>query len=407
MSAPPEREHPTGVPRRSGSTSPPCSPRGHAVLDKNLLIALCTTCLSFCTLYTPQPILPLLSAEFGISPADSALLVTVTLAPLGLAPIVYGYFLQAIPARSMLRVVILLLIINQLAFLAATQFWHLLALRFAQGLLMPAIFTSLMTYCATMAPPHKVRQTMGLYIGATILGGFLSRFLGGFFTDLLGWNWVFAVMGLLLVPVWLLLRHVDADAEINFQRLDLRSVRRVLANPLYRNCYLVLFGVFFVFAGVLNLLPFRLVEIAPATGPLGASLLYTGYLIGIPMAIFSGRLIRAVGGVGRALLAGLAANAAGIIIYAFADLTLLFATMVVLASSMFFIHAVLSGLVNELATEHKGVVNGLYVSVYYLSGALGSWLPGYVYLGLGWETLMLLSTVLLLGVAVIAGKIRA
>ena len=374
--------------------------------DKNLLIALCTTFLSFCTLYTPQPMLPLLSAEFGVSPTASALLVTVTLAPLGLAPIVYGYFLQAIPARSMLRVAVFLLIVNQLAFFAATQFWHLLALRFAQGLLLPAIFTSLMTYCATMAPPDKVQKTMGLYIGATILGGFLSRALGGFFADLLGWHWVFVVMGLMLMPVWVLLRHLDADAEINFQRLDLRSVKRVLGNPLYRNCYLVLFGVFFVFAGVLNLLPFRLAEIDPSLGPLGASLLYTGYLVGIPVAIVSVQLIRACGNIRRALLAGLAANAVGLIAYALSDTVVLFATMVVFASGMFFIHAVLSGLVNELATEHKGVVNGLYVSVYYLSGALGSWLPGYVYLGLGWEILVLLSALMLFGVAVFAGKIR-
>ena len=374
--------------------------------DKNLLIALCTTFLSFCTLYTPQPMLPLLSAEFGVSPTASALLVTVTLAPLGFAPIVYGYFLQAIPARSMLRVAVFLLIVNQLAFFAATQFWHLLALRFAQGLLLPAIFTSLMTYCATMAPPDKVQKTMGLYIGATILGGFLSRALGGFFADLLGWHWVFVVMGLMLMPVWVLLRHLDADAEINFQRLDLRSVKRVLGNPLYRNCYLVLFGVFFVFAGVLNLLPFRLAEIDPSLGPLGASLLYTGYLVGIPVAIVSVQLIRAFGNIRRALLAGLAANAVGLIAYALSDTAVLFATMVVFASGMFFIHAVLSGLVNELATEHKGVVNGLYVSVYYLSGALGSWLPGYVYLGLGWEILVLLSALMLFGVAVFAGKIR-
>ena len=125
--------------------------------DKNLLIAMCTTFLTFCTLYAPQPLLPLLSAEFGVSPTDSALLITVTLVPLGLAPIVYGYFLQAIPARTMLRTAVFGLIINQLAFFAVTEFWHLVVLRLIQGLLMPAIFTSLMTYCATMAPTGKVR----------------------------------------------------------------------------------------------------------------------------------------------------------------------------------------------------------------------------------------------------------
>lgn len=375
-------------------------------MNKNLLIALGTTFLSFCTLYTPQPILPLLAAEFGVRPADSALLITVTLAPLGLAPIVYGYFLQAIPARSMLRWAVFLLIINQLAFFAADEFWHLLALRFVQGLLMPAIFTSLMTYCASMAPPGQVRRTMGMYIGATILGGFLSRFLGGFITHLLGWHAAFVALGLALIPIWVLLRHIDADAEINFARLSIRSIKRTLADPLYRNCYLVLFGVFVVFAGVLNLLPFRAAELDRALGPLGISLLYTGYLIGIPLAIVSERLVRAAGAFSRALLIGLAINFIGLLAYLLPSANVLFAAMFVYAASMFFIHAALSGLVNDLATEHKGVVNGLYVSVYYLSGALGSWLPGYVYSGLGWRTWVLLAALVVAAAALFAKKIR-
>ena len=59
--------------------------------------------------------------------------------------------------------------------------------------------------------------------------------------------------------------------------------------------------------------------------------------------------------------------------------------MFFLAAGFFLIHALLSGLANHLAREHKGVVNGLYVSVYYFSGALGSRLPGYLYEGLAWQ----------------------
>ena len=376
-------------------------------MDKNLSLALAATVLSFCTLYTPQPILPLLSAEFGVSAADSALLVTLTLAPLGLAPIVYGYFLQAIPARTMLRGAVLLLILDQLAFFFATAFWHLLALRFLQGLLLPAIFTALMTYCATMARPGEVRRAMGWYIGATVLGGFLSRVLSGALVEWVGWQWMFVCMGLALVPLWVALRYTDADAEINFQRLDLRSIRRVLSDPLYRHCYLVLFSAFLVFSGVLNLLPFRSSDIDPAIGPFGISLAYTGYLVCVPIAILSERMIRAIGGVRRALLTGLGVNFIGLAAYLLPNIPALFATMFIFAAGMFSIHAALSGLVNERATEHKGVVNGLYVSVYYLSGALGSWLPGYVYQYSGWTTFLYLSALLLATAAVFAGKIRA
>lgn len=376
-------------------------------MDKNLSIALAATVLSFCTLYAPQPILPLLGDAFGVSAADSALLVTVTLAPLGLAPIVYGYFLQAIPARTMLRAAVLLLLLCQLAFFFAVAFWHLLALRFLQGLLLPAIFTALMTYCATMAAPGKVRRAMGWYIGATVLGGFLSRVLSGALVEWLGWQWMFVTVGLALAPLWLALGRLDPDAQINFQRLDLRSIRRVLADPLYRHCYLALFTAFMVFSGVLNLLPFRSSDIDPSIGPFGISLAYTGYLICVPIAILSERMIAAVGGVRRALLAGLCVCFAGLAAYLLPNIPALFATMFIFAAGMFSIHAALSGLVNERAVEHKGVVNGLYVSVYYLSGALGSWLPGYVYQFAGWTTFLLLSALLLTISATFAAKIRA
>jgi len=376
-------------------------------MNKNLCIALCATFLSFCTLYAPQPILPLLAAEFGVSATMASLLVTVTLAPLGLAPVVYGYFLQAIPARTMLRAAVLLLLLDQLAFFAASEFWHLLALRFMQGLLLPAIFTALMTYCASMSRPAAVRRTMGFYIGATVLGGFTGRALGGLLAQYFDWHWVFVSLALMLAPAWLALRQLDADAEINFQRLDIRGIRRALADPVCRNSYLVLFGVFVVFSGILNLLPFRAAAVAASLGPLGVSLLYTGYLIGIPIAVFAERLSRAFGGISRALLFGLGVNAAGLLAFALPQTAALFASMLVFAGGMFFIHAALSGLVNDLATEHKGVVNGLYVSVYYLSGALGSWLPGYLYLRWDWNALVAVFLLMLAMAAVFAAKIRA
>ncbi|MGI9310351.1 MAG: MFS transporter [bacterium] len=376
-------------------------------MNKNLAIAWCATVLSFCTLYIPQPILPLLGDEFGVGAADSALLITVTLAPLGLAPIVYGYFLQAIPARSMLRAAVLLLIVNQLAFLAASEFWHLLALRFAQGLLMPAIFTSVMTYFATMARAEQVRRAMGWYVAATILGGFLSRAFGGVFTEHLGWHWAFALPALMLLPVWFLLRRLDADAEINFARLSLRSIRRVLADPLYRRAYLALACAFMAFSGTLNLLPFRLGEVDPSAGPSRIALLYTGYLVGIPVAIAAERLVRASGRFSRAALLGLVVNAVGMGAYWLGNAAVLFAAMFLYAASMFFIHAALSGLVNDRATEHKGVINGLYVSVYYLSGALGSWLPGYAYGAFGWHAWVLTALAMTVAAAGFAARIRA
>jgi YNFM family putative membrane transporter len=365
------------------------------ILTRNLVVALIATVIAFSTLYIPQPMLPLLANEFGVSAGEAGLLMTLAMLPLAVAPLFYGYFLQAIPARLMLQVALSLLALNQVCFMFATEFWHLLGLRLLQGLLLPAIFTALMTYCASMAAPGRVRRVMGLYIGATIIGGFIGRLVGGLFASSFDWHSAFLVMGLMQLLPLLLLTRVDADADINFARLDSRSISRVLSDPDYRYMLLSLAAVFFVFSGILNIVPFHLLDIEPGSTPLLISMLYLGYLVGAPISMFSDSVSQALGDERRGLMLGLVVHGAGLVMLLFVAVQGLIATMFFLAAGFFLIHALLSGLANHLAREHKGVVNGLYVSVYYFSGALGSWLPGYLYEAAGWHSLVLVFLVIL------------
>ncbi len=355
------------------------------ILTRNLSIALIATVISFSTLYIPQPMLPLLAQRFGVSASEVGLLMTVALLPLALAPIVYGYFLQAVPAKLMLVVALGLLALDQMCFYLAREFWHLIGLRLLQGLLLPAIFTALMTYCASVVPASLVRRAMGYYIGATILGGFAGRLAGGIFASWFDWRSAFVVMGLLqLLPLLLLLR-VESDTDINFARLDPGSILRVLRVRDYRYMFLSLASVFFVFSGVLNNAPFHLRDIDPGATPLVISMLYLGYLMGAPISFFSESIANRFGGERNGLLLGLGVHAFGLAMLLFVAFHGLVAMMFFLAAGFFLMHALLSGLANHLAPEHRGVVNGLYVSIYYFSGALGSWLPGYLYEGIRWH----------------------
>jgi len=376
------------------------------ILSRNLLIALITTMIAFSTLYIPQPILPLLADRFGVSAGEAGLLMTVVMLPLAVAPVLYGYFLQAIPARLMLQVALSLLALNQVCFYFADEFWHLLTLRFLQGLLLPAIFTALMTYCASMVPAMLVRRAMGLYIGATILGGFIGRLAGGFFASSFDWRIAFVAMGVMQLLPLLLLTKVDSDADINFARLDPKSIVRVLGDRNYRFMFLALASIFFVYSGILNIVPFHLQDIDPQTTPFIISMLYLGYLVGVPISFFSESISRLLGDERKGLLLGLAIHASGLTMLLVVALQGLIFTMFFLAAGFFLIHALLSGLANHLAREHRGVVNGVYVSIYYFSGALGSWLPGYLYEGIGWHGMIVIFTLILGVCAWSIGRLR-
>jgi YNFM family putative membrane transporter len=188
---------------------------------------------------------------------------------------------------------------------------------------------------------------------------------------------------------------VKWDADINFARLDPKSISRVLLNRNFRFMFLSLASVFFVFSGILNIVPFHLQKLDATATPFIISLLYLGYLVGAPVSFFSDSISKLLNDERKGLWLGLGIHGFGLVMLLFVAFKGLVLMMFFLAAGFFLIHALLSGLANHLAQEHKGVVNGLYVSIYYFSGALGSWLPGYLFEGLGWNGMIIVFMLIL------------
>jgi YNFM family putative membrane transporter len=350
-----------------------------------LLIIPFTTVLAFATLYLPQPILPLLAQEFGVTETDAALLTAVAMAPLGIAPILYGYLADRISAKRVLRVAVALLAVNELLLALVPGFWSMLGLRLAQGLVLPAVFTSLITYSANTAGPGRVRNAVNLYIGATIIGGFSGRFVGGFVSEYLHWRAAFGLLALLLALAWLALGGLRGDTRPKLDQMGLSALREVLRRPVNRNAYVGIFLVFFVFASVLNYVPFRLKSLDPMIKESTIALVYVGYLSGALIALNGVRIARRLGGELRGIFLGLVLLAAGVTGMTTTSLAQVFLFVLLMCAGFFLIHSLLTAFLNHHAVNGKGVVNGLYISFYYSGGALGGWLPGYLYRGAGWE----------------------
>jgi len=351
-------------------------------------ILLVTTVLSFCTLYAPQPILPSLARDFDVDPAGAALLVSITLAPLAVAPIAYGYVLGAVPARRMLMAALAIMAASQLAFALAEDYRVALAARAALGLALPAAFTALMTATAAAAPPERVRQAMGAYIAATIVGGFAGRAAGGFLTTAFGWQAPFLLLAALLVANVVLASRLPEGGALAFSRPRAAVLRAVVTKGHFLFSYLTIFCVFFVFAGVLNVLPFRLEAIEPGIREADIALVYSGYMIGIAAALGASRVSALLGGERRALAAALAVYLAATAGFVAPSVTVLLANVFLFSIGMFAVHSLLSALVNQRAAEARPVVNGMYIAVYYAGGSLGSWLPALAYGTIGWNALL-------------------
>jgi len=367
------------------------------MFNRNQIIIVYCTIIAFAILYEHQPLLPLLAAQWGRSISDTALLTTITMLPLALAPLVYGYFLERFSSRSMLMGGFALLLVSQALLSTGPDYPLFMLLRGIEGLVLPAVFTSLMTYTSALGGVEHARRNISLYIASTIVGGYCGRSLTGFVTSLSDWQTAFWMWSLLALIGLIALTRLESDPRSNLVKPTASELRALIARPNNRLGLMTAFVLFFVFAGMLNFLPFRILEIDPTTSTGALSMVYTGYLVGVLISVFSHRLVIRLGGERRTLLTGAFIYLIGTAIFLSDDKQTVFLAMFVFAAGMFTLHSVLSGYLNHIEHNRKGLINGLYVSSYYSGGALGSFAPGLVYQAYGWSgfiALMLALTLL-------------
>jgi YNFM family putative membrane transporter len=358
------------------------------LISPGFILILCTTVATFSTLYLPQPILPDLAQQFGVSASQVSLLIGLTLLPLAIAPILYGYILESVSARSVLLVSVAMIAGCQFLFVWADSFQAALISRLLLGMALPAAFTALMTYCATFAPKQQVRQIMGIYIACTIIGGFAGRLLSGIASAWQDTDTGFLIMGFVLTVNWLFLFSLSRDVGADFARPHPRIIFEILRQKQFLFSYLTIFFVFIVFAGISNNLPFRLREIDPQLSSAWISLTFIGYLVGIVAALSASRLVDLLGGVRHALALALAIYLLSDLLFLSHSFHIAVLNVFLLSFGMFTAHAVLSANVNHLATRNVAATNGLYIAIYYAGGSLGSWLPVMIYSSLGWSALL-------------------
>lgn len=348
-------------------------------------IVLLTTFASFCAFYAPQPLLPLLSRQFDVSSTWSALLITVPFVFLAIAPLAYGLFLQQASAQRLLAIACLLLGLLQFVFAYGDTFNTLLISRAAQGVLFPAIFTAAVTYCSKAGEQKAVASRVALYIATTILGGMSGRLIGGFLSGLMGWRFTFQTLGAVLIGCSILLMLLVRDSSVQAPARHDRPLAGIVADRRFIAGFSLIFSSFFTFSACLNALPFRLVELDETISPSRISLVYLGYLIGVVLALNVESINRRLGGTLPAMRVALGVFIAGLLLMLVPDEFALVGIMFLPCAGMFLIHATLSGYLNNLAPDLAGIVNGLYISLYYAAGAIGSVLPLWIYHQAGWS----------------------
>lgn len=368
-------------------------------------LLLYITGVSIAILYAPQPLLPDMRASFGVSEATTSLLTSLSLLPLGFAPIVYGAILGNISARKMLLCSVFLLLLSGIPLCLSQSFTLLAVTRILQGLTLPAVFTAVMTQLAKQSEGERQMRAITCFVGITIAGSLCGRIAAGVLASCCGWRISLLLISLSLVPALPLLFTMP-DSHSSFTRITGQDFVAALRHPGIRLMLFIEFWGFFVFCSVTNCLPFRMTELSSESTSLMTSLFYSGYGIGIIFSFMSPRIIRLFGGKARTITCGTIIYLCSILLLPVGNMPLLFVTMWLICTGQYLEHCIGPGLINQMSSLDKGVINGLYLSFYYAGGSIGSYVSVWVYGHLGWGACVAMLAMILLMMLIAVFHVR-
>lgn len=354
----------------------------------SLIIVLAATFLIFAVLYGVQPLLPRISAVFGVSATASATLIMWSMLAMSAAPLVLGLVMQRIPPRRLIAWSMVGLGLTEMGLFYVSWFPGLQAVRLIQGALVATVAASVMTYIALTA--HNLRQVMAYFVSVSVVGGLIGRIVSGAIATHWVWEGGFLFWGLIAFLCGIGAFRLAPEPDQPTQTSGWHRLFGVLRNRRFVQLYGVIFAAFFVFTAFVNFLPFRLRQLDPHLSETVLALAYTGFVMGMTTSLFAPRIADRLGGSLRAMMLGLSLLALGLLL-TWGDATaLVFASVFPASGGLFLCHAVLSGYLNSLAGSKASSVNSLYVSIYYGSGALGAFVPGLVFASFGWTMFLLL-----------------
>ena len=359
---------------------------GYRAVTLALFAAGLTT---FVSMYSAQALLPAFSHSFGVSPAVSALSVSVTTGMVALAIIPASALSERFGrTRVMIFSAITSCVIGLLLPLSPTIEILLLGRAF-QGAALAGIPAVAMAYLAEEIDPKDLGAAMGRYVAGTTVGGLIGRLIPAAVVDVSSWHWaLFAVALLSTIFAIVMTRTLPRSQFFQPQPVSVRrlmsNLRVHLANSALRTLFALGFIVMGAFVSVYNFLGFRL-----AAAPFGLSeavvgLVFVFYLAGTVTSTAAGAAADRVGQ-RWVLLGSVSVTVLGLALTVPDNLALTLVGMLLFTGGFFAAHSVASGWVGQLARAHRAEASALYLFAYYAGSSVAGVLAGSAFAVGGWN----------------------
>ncbi len=357
-----------------------------------MLIAMfCAGVATFAQLYSPQPVLPSISADLGVDAASGALMVSAGTLGLALFALPWTYVADRwgkVPAMitAVCAATLLGLIIPWIP-----QYGLLLGLRFLQGAALAGMAGVAVAYITEETHALHAGLATGLYVSGTTIGGLSGRLIAGPLTQLTG-DWRMALTGVSVVGAGaavafvVLVPRARRFSPAPAQGALRQTVDRIaghLRNPAMLSLFLLAFILMGAFVTVYNYVSYKLEAPPYLLSQTAIALIFLAYLSGTFTSTAAGRLVARWGAM-RVTTLGIAVMLLGLGLTVLQPFGWVLTGIVLLTMGFFAAHSVASGWTGQLAGAARAQGTALYNVFYYLGSALVGWLGGFFYEAGGW-----------------------
>ncbi|WP_375462762.1 MFS transporter [uncultured Methylobacterium sp.] len=343
---------------------------------------------TFAVLYGVQPLLPVFAAEFGVSPAESSLALSLPCAMLAVALLIVSP-LSEVWGRKPVMLVSLFASAILTIVAALVPSWHgFLALRALTGLAASGLPAVAMAYLGEEMHGRSIGLSMGLLVGGNAVGGMCGRLIAGIIADHASWRLGLGTIGALaLVAAIAFWQALPASRSFTAHRMRWREVPGTFGQHfrdaglpwLFAEAFLLMGG----FVCIYNYIGFRLLDPPFSLSQTAIGAIFVVYLFGTASSALTGEVASRLGR-RKVLWLAITAGLAGILMTLAQNLWIVVLGIVVTTVGFFGAHSVASSWIGRRALRDRAQASSIYLCLYYLGSSVLGTAGGWFFAHAGW-----------------------
>lgn len=343
---------------------------------------------TFAVLYSVQPLLPVFSEDFGVSPAESSLALSLPCAALAVALLVVSP-LSEVFGRKPVMLASLFASAALTIVAALMPGWHgFLVVRALAGLTASGLPAVAMAYLSEEMDTRAIGLSMGLLVGGNALGGMTGRLIAGVIADHAPWRIGVGVIGALAllaaVAFW---RALPPARNFTAHPMRWREVPGTFGQHfrdaglpwLFAESFLLMGG----FVCIYNYIGFRLLEPPFSLSQTAIGAIFVVYLAGTASSAVTGEIATRLGR-RKVLWLAITVGLAGILMTLSDSLALVIGGIVVVTIGFFGAHSVASSWIGRRALRDRAQASSVYLCLYYLGSSVLGTAGGWAFAHGGW-----------------------